>query len=268
MEGSRKGTLDITKYKYIKPSYIHTRVPLTMPRTSRSQKVETSKQVAKDSHSKAVAVRWRSNVEMSESESSRGTSKSILKKKTKNTRPIRRDTKRLSHDQERYKSASTNDLVMNNIERSEKSTIPDSNYLIGKTQFISSPRAVVVDTRTLQTFEGDAAGTSFINTVLKFFQMCARRGALPRYLATPHASTNAGKHSSRRITVEARACTLDALINEGGTKLMSDTWKSVLVPVRVRSTDSNVPRSLSACASWRLFGDLGKHVLMQLLHID
>ena len=159
---------------------------------------------------------------------SKGFPSVILGRRSKNLDPF--EDMRRNHLMIKSGTKVLQKLATSNIERSEKSTIsssiPNSNSLIEAPQIISSSRAIVVDARTLQTFEGDAAGTSFIDTVLNFFKICGRRGLLPRFLATPHASNNAGKHSSRSISVEARACTLDILINEGGINSRCEIWES------------------------------------------
>ena len=54
------------------------------------------------------------------------------------------------------------------------------------------PRAVAVDTRTVQSFEGDAAGTAFLRHTLSFLKSCARRGMLPPILAVTTASGGGG----------------------------------------------------------------------------
>lgn len=69
------------------------------------------------------------------------------------------------------------------------------------------PRAVAVDTRTVQSFEGDAAGTAFLRRTLSFLKSCARRGMLPPILAvTTNPSGGGGggagtKKSKRSTTI-------------------------------------------------------------------
>ena len=54
------------------------------------------------------------------------------------------------------------------------------------------PRAVAVDTRTVQSFGGDAAGAAFLRHTLAFLKSCARRGMLPPVLAVTAAAGGRG----------------------------------------------------------------------------
>ena len=83
-------------------------------------------------------------------------------------------------------------------------------------------RAVAVDTRCLQTFEGDAASASFLGSTLDFLRSAARRGALPTILAATHATLNTrsgggsgGGGGSPRTVIEARAARLPAEVLTG-----------------------------------------------------
>ena len=58
------------------------------------------------------------------------------------------------------------------------------------------PRAVAVDTRTVQSFEGDAAGTAFLRHTLSFLKSCARRGMLPPILAVTTTPSGGGGGSA------------------------------------------------------------------------
>ena len=225
-----------------------------MPRTSSTQNAKQA--TTEECPKKSVVVRWQSQVEETQPEPCRGTArklsnatKSIFKKSKSN-----KMTRKNINLNNGVKMDKSNQSSQKAPERKARVT-NHSNQRFS----IESPQAIIVDTRTLQTFEGDASGSVFIDTMIKFFQMCARRGALPKYLATPHVSTKVGEHH-KQTSIEARACSLDNLISEGNLNMRYDTWKNILVPVQVKMNDStNVPKSLSAGESWRLFGDLGKN---------
>ena len=119
------------------------------------------------------------------------------------------------------------------------------------------PRILAVDTRILQTFQGDAAGSIFLEKSEAFLQMCSRRGVLPTHLSTPHAVVN----GAGRVKIEARAACLP--VEDLIKCVQVDVFKKMLVPVQVRGTSiatKSVPKSLLAHDSWRLFGDLGTFV--------
>eukprot|EP00978_Attheya_sp_CCMP212_P035307 scaffold152830_cov48-Attheya_sp.AAC.2 len=148
-------------------------------------------------------------------------------------------------------------------------------------------RGVAIDTRFLQTFEGDAASISFLKQTLAFLKGTARRGSLPHILATTYASSvgkqgpNSPKGRQSRITVGARASILPSDVLTGtnnGTgdnnnSIQEQIWNQLLEPVRIRPPLNagnvqnraavHVPKSLLAHDSWRIFGDLGKsHVFI------
>jgi hypothetical protein len=147
-------------------------------------------------------------------------------------------------------------------------------------------RGVAIDTRFLQTFEGDAASISFLKQTLAFLKGTARRGSLPHILATTYASV--GKHGPNypkgrqsRITVGTRASILPSDVLTGNhytdgrdnNSIQEQIWNQLLEPVRIRPPLNagnvqnraavHVPKSLLAHDSWRIFGDLGKsHIFM------
>ena len=70
------------------------------------------------------------------------------------------------------------------------------------------PTAVAVDTRTVQSFEGDAAGTAFLRHTLSFLKSCARRGMLPPILAVTTHSGGGTKKTKRSTTIGTKVAHL------------------------------------------------------------
>ena len=158
------------------------------------------------------------------------------------------------------------------------------------------PRAVAVDTRTVQSFGGDAAGAAFLRHTLAFLKSCARRGMLPPVLAVTAAAGGRGggegggvgttrkKRATAAIGTRVVHLPTDTLTGReyqvGGDDSTSSSseaaeeeqmyWRDLLleaaVPVRCASAaqpsaldggvGGGVPKALLAHDSWKYFAEL------------
>jgi len=155
------------------------------------------------------------------------------------------------------------------------------------------PRALAVDTRTIQSFEGDAAGKAFLRHTLAFLKSCARRGMLPSVLAvtTTRSSSTARATKSKRATAAIGTRVVHvptgiltgreyAVGNDydgaGGTTRGVEVnsllppeaqeeqmyWRDMLLeaalPIRGSGGAGGVPKALLAHDSWKYFAELIK----------
>ena len=274
-----------------------------MPRTSSSKqrKNTTDKSSNKNPPSKTVAVRWKTNIddaqdkgaeEPKELKPSRHVSttrkRSILKNKSKLSKansknPLKKNAlaKRKRGQLAPIKAEGTfqqprakvvSPMIPPSQQKLEDANVMDKKHKLTPSFHYTDHRALAVDTRILKTFDGDAVGSCFINTILSFMKLCARRGALPKYLATPSACVNikddqkANSEKQSVPTIQARVADLplDELMKDGGTDISHNVWKSMLTPVQVILKSSSVlPKCLEAKNSWQLFSDLGKYTFIK-----
>jgi hypothetical protein len=132
-------------------------------------------------------------------------------------------------------------------------------------------RGVAIDTRTLQSFAGDAIGNTFHALMHGLLQTCCEEGMLPTILSTTAVKEPRSKTAGRvnqHVAVEARVKTLEHREAAYGSDNDESrtSWDELLVPVPIRppsnmnnTNDRSVvhaPKRLMASDSWRNFGDL------------
>jgi len=132
-------------------------------------------------------------------------------------------------------------------------------------------RGVAIDTRTLQSFAGDAIGNTFHALMHGLLQTCCEEGMLPTILSTTAVKEPKSKTAGRlnqHVAIEAKAKTLghwEAASGSGNDESRTP-WNELLIPVPIRppsnmnnTNDRSVvhaPKRLIASDSWRNFGDL------------
>ena len=132
-------------------------------------------------------------------------------------------------------------------------------------------RGVAIDTRTLQSFAGDAIGNTFHALMHGLLRTCCEEGMLPTILSTTAVKEPKSKTAGRvnqHVVIEARVKTLGHQQAASGSDNDESrtSWDELLIPVPIRppsnmnnTNDRSVvhaPKRLMASDSWRNFGDL------------
>jgi len=133
-------------------------------------------------------------------------------------------------------------------------------------------RALGIDTRTLQSFTGDAVRGVYLPHCLDFLTCATRRGCLPTILGMSCRLSTPQRSS--KDSIGTRACRLPVEVLTEGTDDMQkeEIWNSILTPVVIdpksaaemtdagAALNNSVPKSLNAVESWKLFASLGERV--------
>lgn len=117
-------------------------------------------------------------------------------------------------------------------------------------------RGVAIDTRTLQSFEGDAVGNAFLSHTKNLLDLCEEKGLYSKITLAILSE----KQSKRKK--DASSNTMPVGIE---TKVqLPGNGKMSILPVKIVSNGDSVPKRLLASDSWRYYGDLMDEIVKQL----
>ena len=120
--------------------------------------------------------------------------------------------------------------------------------------FIPS-KGVAIDTRTLQSFEGDAAGNTFLSHTKNLLDLCEEKGLHSKItLAILSEKQSKRKKDASSSTTPVGIETKVQLLGNG---------KMNILPVKIVSNGDSAPKRLLASDSWRYFGDLMDEIVKQ-----
>jgi hypothetical protein len=182
-------------------------------------------------------------------------------------------------------SPTTSSIVTSNCNHRASSLFSSSAWKIPN-------RGVCIDTRILETFNGNAVGQMFHQYTVEFLKSASIKGLCPSYLSTTTWKSNVSsngtgtlarrttKHGNDNHIIEAKATQMPVGgNNQHCFELCEDDKRDNLIsllnikpPSNVGNTKNrtvvHVPRRLLASDSWRTFGNLGKFIFHIVALID
>lgn len=136
---------------------------------------------------------------------------------------------------------------------------PSRNAPLPPVTLSHTRRALLVDTRTLDTNEGTAISASFLSTIQSFLESLQRRGMVPHLVTSLHKASD---DSTRRKRPQMITKTFGTMCN--ASVHVGDFCEQFLIKPAINSSNQKcspqaikVPTRLLANASWNAFGDLG-----------
>ncbi len=138
----------------------------------------------------------------------------------------------------------------------KKSPTPQQKQQLGLLEI--PPQAIAFDTRVLQTFESESAGSLFLEYGTNFLRLCDKRGLSPNIVCSTYMEGSNHSDGSKEINYTTEGDILTKIHSKNCNDIETMNYNVSLASISISNNSVHgPPQKLLASESWKIFGDLG-----------